>query len=174
MLTTNQKGAIAEAAIMKAAFEVGYDVYRPAIEGGRYDLILDRGDALVRVQCKWAPLHGDVIVVRVYSNRRTRSGLLRRPYLQREIDAVGAYCPALDRCYLIPFAGVDCVQQLNLRVAPTRNHQQRGIRQASVFEFGGTIRRDGPIAQLGERLDGIQKVAGSSPAGSTLSDGAPH
>jgi len=33
VLTTNQKGAIAEAAIMKAAFEVGYEVYRPAIEG---------------------------------------------------------------------------------------------------------------------------------------------
>jgi PD-(D/E)XK endonuclease len=36
-------------------------------------------------------------------------------------------------------------------------------------EFGATIRRlRGPIAQLGERLSGTQKVAGSSPAGSTL------
>jgi hypothetical protein len=33
VLTTNQKGAIAEAAIMKAGFEMQYDVYRPAIEG---------------------------------------------------------------------------------------------------------------------------------------------
>jgi hypothetical protein len=34
-LTTNQKGAVAEAAIAKAAFEPGIEVYRPAIEGGR-------------------------------------------------------------------------------------------------------------------------------------------
>jgi hypothetical protein len=54
VLTTNQKGAIAEAAIMKAAFELGYDVYRPAIEGGRYDLIIDLEPRLLRVQCKWA------------------------------------------------------------------------------------------------------------------------
>ena len=79
MLTTNQKGAIAEAAIMKAAFEVGYDVYRPAIEGGRYDLILVTGDALVRVQCKWAPLARGVVTIRVYSARRTRDGLTSVP-----------------------------------------------------------------------------------------------
>ena len=52
MLTTNQKGAVAEAAITKVALEVGYDVYRPAIEGGRYDLIFDAGERLLRVQCK--------------------------------------------------------------------------------------------------------------------------
>jgi hypothetical protein len=46
MLTTNQKGAIAEAAITKAALELGYDVYRPATEGGRYDLIFDLSAAL--------------------------------------------------------------------------------------------------------------------------------
>ena len=44
VLTTNQKGAIAEAAIMKAGLEMQYDVYRPAIEGGRYDLIFDTGE----------------------------------------------------------------------------------------------------------------------------------
>ena len=35
------------------------------------------------------------------------------------------------------------------------------------FEFGARLAHLGAIAQLGERLDGIQKVAGSSPAGST-------
>jgi hypothetical protein len=35
LLTTNQKGAIAEAAIMKAGLEMQYDIYRPVIEGGR-------------------------------------------------------------------------------------------------------------------------------------------
>jgi hypothetical protein len=38
--------------------------------------------------------------------------------------------------------------------------------QRSHYEFGARLWFDGPIAQLGERLDGIQKAAGSSPAGS--------
>ncbi len=155
---------------MNAAFEAGYDVYRPAIEGGRYDLIFDTGDELLRVQCKWAPLQRDVVVIRLYSNRRTRSGLLRRPYLPGEIDAVAAYCPALGQCYLVPYASIDCIQQLSLRVAPTLNNQRLGIHTASLYEFGGTLGPSGPIAQLGERLDGIQKVAGSSPAGSILAE----
>ncbi len=70
VLTTIQKGAVAEAAITKAALELGYDVYRPAVEGGRYDLIFDISKRLVRVQCKWAPLQGDVVIIRSYSTRR--------------------------------------------------------------------------------------------------------
>ena len=48
VLTTNAKGAIAETAIAKAALEVGYDVYRPMFEGGRYDLIFDTGEKLLQ------------------------------------------------------------------------------------------------------------------------------
>ncbi len=43
MLTTDQKGAIAESAIVHAAIKAGIDVYRPVREGGRYDLIFDVG-----------------------------------------------------------------------------------------------------------------------------------
>jgi len=67
-LTTNQKGAIAEAEITEAAVELGIEVYRPAIDGGRYDLIFAfQGAALLRVQCRWAGRYDDVILVRCYS-----------------------------------------------------------------------------------------------------------
>ncbi len=55
-MTTDQKGAIAEAAVALAAMKLGVDVYRPLAEGGRYDLILDVGSRFSRVQCKWAVL----------------------------------------------------------------------------------------------------------------------
>jgi PD-(D/E)XK endonuclease len=169
MLTTNRKGAIAEAAIVRAALSVDYDVYRPVFEGGRYDMIFDTGERLLRVQCKWAPLHGDVLVVRSYSSRRTATGLVRRPYVAGDFDALGAYAPDVDRCYLIPYDAIDGGTQLHLRLAPARNNQRVRIRLASDFEFGATLPHTsrGPIAQLGERLHGMQKVAGSSPAGST-------
>ena len=169
MLTTNQKGAIAEAAIMKAGLELQYDVYRPVIEGGRYDLIFDTGERLLRIQCKWAPLHGEVVVIRSYSSRRARSGLVRRAYVHGEFDALAAFCPQLERCYLIPFEVIDGSLQIHLRVAPTKNNQHIGVRLASHYEFGATIAQTslGPIAQLGERCHGMAEVVGSSPTGST-------
>ena len=102
-LTTNQKGAIAEAAITKAAFELGIEVYRPAIEGGRYDMIfaLENG-RLLRVQCKWAARHKDVLLIRCYSCRRAIEGMRVRPYTSDEIDAIAVYSPDTGRCYLIP------------------------------------------------------------------------
>jgi hypothetical protein len=86
MLTTDQKGAIAEMAIAWEATKLGIEVYRPIAEGGRFDMIFLLGERLVRVQCKWAPRQGDAIVVRCYSNRRAREGLRRRVYTAAEID----------------------------------------------------------------------------------------
>jgi PD-(D/E)XK endonuclease len=169
VLTTNQKGAIAEAAITKAALELGYGVYRPSIEGGRYDLIFDTGETLQRVQCKWAPVTGEVIVVRVYSTRRTATGLRRNTYKPGEFDVLAAYCAAIDRVYAIPYEQIAGASQLLLRLSPARNNQRIGIRTAKDFEFGARLPQTslGPIAQLGERRHGMAEVVGSSPTGST-------
>ena len=167
-LTTNRKGAIAELAIAKAALEHGIQVYRPVAEGGRYDLIFGFAATVLRVQCKLAPLLGGAIVVRCFSSRRSRTGFVRSPYTNDELDAFALYCPELERSYLIPFAATGGSPELRLRVFPAGNNQRRGIRLASDFEFAATLRRlsPGPIAQLGERRAGSAKVAGSSPAGS--------
>ena len=80
-LTTNQKGAIAEAAITKAAVELGIEVYRPAIEGGRFDMIFAFDDgSLLRIQCKWAARIKDVLLIRCYSCRRAIEGMRIRRY----------------------------------------------------------------------------------------------
>src|SRR6266545_1254349 len=73
VLTTNQKGAIAETAIALEAIKLGIGVYHSYADE-RYDLIFDVGRELLRIQCKWAAWHGDVVVVRLYSNRRGPSG----------------------------------------------------------------------------------------------------
>jgi hypothetical protein len=39
MMTTDQKGAIAETAIAHEATKLGIEVYRPIAEGGRFDMI---------------------------------------------------------------------------------------------------------------------------------------
>jgi hypothetical protein len=167
MLTTDQKGAIAEAAITLEAIKLGVEVYRPASEGGRFDMIFVLGDELKRIQCKWASQHGDVLVVRCYSCRRAKEGLRKRRYTPAEVDALAAYSPDLDRCYYLPIEVVACRYDLRLRIGPTRNNQRHLVTWAKDYEFAATLSRHGAIAQLGERRRGTPKVAGSSPAGST-------
>ena len=171
MFTTDQKGAIAETAIVHTATKLGIDVYRPVGEGGRYDMIFDL-DKPTRVQCKWAPLHGEVVVVRCYSSRRTRGGLLKRVYEQGEIDAIAAYCPELDRSFYLPFEEFGRRTQFQLRLGPTKNNQRQRLNWAEDFDFAARLQRLGAVAQLGERRRGTPKVTGSSPVGSITPQGA--
>ena len=168
MLTTDQKGNIAELAIAFAARKLGIDVYWPLGEGGRYDFILDLGGELSRVQCKWAARDGEVVVIRCFSCRRTADGLVSRRYSVDEIDMIAAYCLELDTCYLIPFQELAGQRVVQLRLGPTRNNQQRRIRWARDFEFVAKLAALGAVAQLGERPAGSREATGSSPVGSTL------
>ena len=154
VLTSDQKGNIAETAIVAAAVKLGIDVYRPVGEGGRYDMIFELGSNLVRVQCKWAPRHGDVVLLRCYSARRNRDGLVRRLYKSGEIDAFAAYCPDVDLCYLLPFAELVGCTQIHLRLGPGRNNQSIGVRWAADYEFAAKLVGLGAVAQLGERRAG--------------------
>jgi PD-(D/E)XK endonuclease len=152
MLTTNQKGAIAEAAVAYEAIKLGIDVYTPVSGHTPYDLILDVGGRLLRVQCKWAVHRGDVVVVACIRNRRGPNGFIRRRYEPGEIDVIAAHCAELGTTYLLSrelSVGRAAVQ---LRLTPARNNQRTGVHRAQDFEFGATLRRlQGPIAQLGER-----------------------
>ena len=144
MLTTNQKGAIAETALIHAAVRLGIEVYTPVVEGGRYDLILNVRERLWRVQCKWAVKRGEVLVVACYSSRRTREGVRRRRYTARDIDAFAAYSADLDRCYFLPFERFGSRTCIQLRLSPARNNQRLGIHRADDFEFAATLGGAGP------------------------------
>ena len=167
MLTTDEKGAVAEAAVALAAAEAGILVLKPLAEGARYDLAFDLGGRFVRVQCKWASRYRDIVTIRCYSSRRCRDGFLKRAYCASDVDAVAAYCPPIRRCFLVPMEYLDGRTQFDLRLSSPQNNQRRRINWADEWEFEATLRRLGAIAQLGERVAGSDEVAGSSPAGST-------
>ena len=157
MLSTDQKGAIAETAIAHEAIKLGIEVYKPVMDGSRCDFIfLDLHDNIVRVQCKWANWRGDVIGVRCYSSRRSAAGFVRRCYTTDEIDAVVAYCAELNRCYFLPIEEFPGQTTIQLRIRATRNSQQLGIHWAERYEFAARLGRPGAVAQLGERLAGSQ------------------
>ena len=160
MSATTQKGAIAETAIALEATKLGFVVSRPMTEGRRYDLIIDTGSCLLRVQCKWAKRRRGVVVVDTTTRRSTPQGYVFTTYTADEIDGVAAYCQELEECYFVPISRVAGRRGLHLRLVPAVNHQELAINWAAEYRFGA-------IAQLGERRAGSAKVVGSSPTSST-------
>ncbi len=63
MLSTDQKGVVAELAIARQAAQLGIGVWG-AYTVERYDLIFDLRPTLLRVQCKWACRYDDVVIAR--------------------------------------------------------------------------------------------------------------
>jgi hypothetical protein len=156
----SQKGAIAEVAVALEATKLGIPVFRPVAEGGRTDMILDIGGRLLRVQCKWANRERGVVNVRLRTSRRSNGCYVTTTYRANEIDAVAAYCPDVERCYLLPIVLVDGRTGIHLRLNRARNNQELGVTYAETYELGA-------IAQLGERRHGMAEVVGSSPTSST-------
>jgi prevent-host-death family protein len=161
-MDSNRIGAIAETAIAAEATKAGFEVFRPIVEGGRYDLAFETGAGLLRVQCKSAPLRKGVVVVRTQTCRRTSNGYRRTVYTPQEVDVIAAYCPELNRCFALPITIFGSSGTLQLRLTPTRNGQRAGLHFADDYPLGA-------IAQLEERLTGSQEVVGSSPTSSTSS-----
>jgi prevent-host-death family protein len=166
---SNRKGAIAEAEIAAAAVRLGASVLRPISEHGRYDLVFEIGGQLLRVQCKWAALEGDVIRIQLATSRSTPRGYLRETYSAHEIDAIAAYCHDLDECYFLPASLIAGKSALHLRRGPARNGQRAALNWAAEYRLSGAI------AQLGERRRGTPEAVGSSPTSSTpgTTDGTP-
>jgi hypothetical protein len=138
MLTTNQKGFIAETAVMHECAQLGVPVLKP-LDDQRYDLVLDLGSRVLRVQCKWAARVGDVIAIRTRTSRRGPNGHIHRSYGADEIDAIVAFCAETGRCYLLPHELSVDRAAVQLRLEPTKNNQATGIRWASDYEFAAKL-----------------------------------
>jgi hypothetical protein len=158
--TSNQKGAIAEAAVTLHATQLGIVVLKPLADGCRYDLVLDTGDRLYRTQCKWAARDGDVVVVRGRTCRHTPNGYVRTSYSAGEVDGIAAWCPDTGESYFVPIADVAGRSVFCLRLRPARNNQELLVHWAADYRLGA-------IAQLGERRHGMAEAEGSSPSSST-------
>jgi hypothetical protein len=82
--------------------------------------------------------------------------MICRRYSAGEFEAFALYCPDTDACYLLPAEKFVARRQIHLRLSASRNNQLSGVNWAQEYEFGATLSKlQGPIAQLGERRDGI-------------------
>lgn len=126
-------GLRTEGAILSELNRLGYDVLVPFGVNHRYDLVLDCGDRLLKVQCKTGRLRDGVVQ---FSSRSIQSNTreTRTRSYTGEIDLFMVYCPENRRVYVIP---VDEVPDtgMYLRIDPPRNRQNKRVRWASEYEL---------------------------------------
>lgn len=127
---TKDKGDIAEIATIFRALKRGWSVSKPVGENQRYDLIIDDGNQLLRVQCKSAKLKKNIIRASLTRMIRKKDKYQRERYTAKEIDVFSVYCPDTDQCYFIPVGDVSCdgvlQTNINLRLeASDRSNQHK-------------------------------------------------
>ena len=135
-LTPSRKGAIAEAAIVKACIDLGLEVLRPFGEGRRYDLVIDNGAQLLRAQVKWAVRRGAVIHADLGTSRYTPNGYVTTTYRPEEIDGFALHCQETAQSFWLPIGEFSGRQAVHLRLEPAANGQRGSIRWAAEYPFG--------------------------------------
>jgi hypothetical protein len=131
---TKVVGDVSELRVMAALARAGYVVAKPFGENARYDLIVDDGSTLQRVQVKTGRIRGDVLMFNccsTHGHRRTVE--MTRPYTG-QIDLLAVFCPTNEKVYLLPEAHLTR-SKIQLRLAPPRNNMVKSIRYAVWYEL---------------------------------------
>lgn len=124
-------GNISEAIVLSAYQKAGFIVSIPFGTGASYDLVVDTGHRLYKIQVKTAWISKGVVKYKCL--RRQPGKNLLRPYKEGEVDFVVVYCPANDSFY-----GISAKNHLGqgwLRLEPAKNGQNKLIRWASDFSW---------------------------------------
>ena len=128
MPTSNWKGQLAVSKAETRAIELGFFPNRPLMDC-RYDMIVDDGKRLWRVQVKYADsthLHtaGSVIAKLAYETRGRRQ---IHTYNSNEVDALIVFIPKLDKLCWFPCEVFVGKKELSIRLDPPLNGQKTKI-----------------------------------------------
>ena len=129
---TKAIGDLSELEVAIALARAGYIVSKPLGDSHRYDLVIDDGVTLSRVQVKTGRLHSGSIRVSCCSSHAHRNGGTRS--YRGQIEFIGVFCPQTGDVYMVPESEI-VDSFMHLRVAPTVNRQDRHIRWASRYKL---------------------------------------
>ena len=161
MATTKSKGDLAELMVAADLRRKGYKIAIPFGEDWDYDLILERGDRLERVQVKYATSDGAVIEARCRSHSLTNGKIKRtKYYTAATIDWLAIYDATTQRCFYVPAKELgNGRNSISLRLAPARNNQSQGIRLAAAYQ---------DLSSSTQQVELPMEPAGLEPAPSAL------
>ena len=123
-------GNNSEAVVLAAYLAAGFTVSIPFGSGASYDLVVDGGSRLFKIQVKTAWISQGCVLYKS-QRRQAGSGLTRRPYRRGEVDYFVSYCPANRTIYAVPAEkhGVEG----RLRLNPAKNGQAKLVRWAADY-----------------------------------------
>jgi PD-(D/E)XK endonuclease len=127
-------------AVMLALQGAGYAISAPFGENTRYDLVIDDGLRLARVQCKTGRLRRGAVRFSTCSSygHHRRPPLPRRSY-KGEVDFFAVHCVETGHVYLVPLEEVFTQVEGALRIDAPRNGQRRRVRYAAPFEVAHVV-----------------------------------
>lgn len=132
-MSTINVGNVSESLVLAAYIREGFLVSVPFGNGCPYDLIVDTGTRLLKVQVKTGWQSKGCLI---YKGQRrikdaNRNGM--RQYREDEVDFFAIYFPKTGSIYVVPFAEAGGYGRL--RIAPVMNGQQKLIRWATDFTW---------------------------------------
>lgn len=136
---SKQKGDIGEMVVVTEALKRGYTVCTTVGDNARYDIIIDDGDLLMRVQVKAITPDDETLIVPfgtvTYDRESQKMGMRHRPYSSNEIDCIMAVSLLDYSIYCISSSIIDETAggTLHLRLSPPQNNQRVGVNWAHRY-----------------------------------------
>lgn len=136
MRNSKAVGDETESKALSTLIECGYSVSIPFGDNDGYDLVVDDGDTLYRIQCKTAWSNKDETIRFNTHSQTTKDGAYHERTYHGDIDAFLVYYPTNGRFYWIDSADAT-EQKMELRFDSEIDHPS--INWAEAYEFDGTI-----------------------------------
>jgi len=130
---TLYKGNSSEAIVLAAYIQAGFLVSLPFGGGAAYDLVVDTGTRLLKVQVKTGKLEAGCVIFNARRHRGSKLNTFSR-YRVGEVDFFAVWCPGNQQMYATPAEHALTVEG-RLRIAETQNFQQKKIRWARDFSW---------------------------------------
>ncbi|MWV41491.1 group I intron-associated PD-(D/E)XK endonuclease [Natrialba sp. INN-245] len=125
-----------EARAISELVSSGHSVSIPFGDNDKYDLVVDDGFRLYRIQCKTAWSNKERTIRFNTHTQTTKDGAYHEETYSGEIDAFFVYYPPTETCYWIDASDAN-EQKMELRFESEINHPS--INWADAYEFTGTI-----------------------------------
>ncbi len=127
---TKTKGDLGQVMVMGDLLSRGYKVALPLGEDWRYDLVVDRKNRLLKIQCKYTEAAKGVIKVRC----ETHDGRNYYKYTKKDLDFIAVYDKITQKCYYIKNSYLESNRAtMTLRLTPAKNNQTKKIFNAKDF-----------------------------------------
>ena len=134
-MDTKLKADIAESAVVTQLLKNGFRVLKPIGDRLAYDLAVDAGKKLLRIQVKsaWYDSKKNIYTVDVRRTKTNRRKMLRSCYSKEDFDFAILYIDDLDVFYVMPVEPVDVFTSFKSSVALIETNKRQRKPKSAKF-----------------------------------------